>query len=175
MPTCIPTGAPTGPTTAGGIRCRNETATAPGFRKQDADYPGSPDDASRFSRRSHIVEPECRCRRAAILPVLRVHINRLDREGSGREQLLALFPLRRGLESQSPHDRIGTAVATMTADSFSEQSARAQTIRELHELIAALDRRVPQVERLGELAIARAADLLRLEALRRIEELTKLP
>jgi len=63
----------------------------------------------------------------------------------------------------------------MTADSFSEQSARAQTIRELHELIAALDRRVPHVERLGELAIARAAGLLRLEALKRIEELTKLP
>ena len=45
------------------------------------------------------------------------------------------------------------------------------TIRELRELIAALDRRVPQVERVGEVEIARAATGLRIEALRRIEEL----
>jgi len=41
----------------------------------------------------------------------------------------------------------------------------------LHELIAALDRRVPQVHRIGEVGIARAAAALRLEALRRIQEL----
>jgi hypothetical protein len=44
-------------------------------------------------------------------------------------------------------------------------------IRELRELIVALDRRVPQVERVGEVEIARAAAGLRIEALRRIEEL----
>ena len=49
---------------------------------------------------------------------------------------------------------------------------RAQVIRELIELIAALDRRVPQVERAGEIAIARTAAALRDAALKRIEELT---
>ena len=47
------------------------------------------------------------------------------------------------------------------------------TIRELRELIVALDRRVPQVERVGEVEIARAATGLRIEALRRIEELER--
>jgi hypothetical protein len=42
---------------------------------------------------------------------------------------------------------------------------------ELHELIAALDRRVPHVERVGEIAIARAAAALRDEALKRIATL----
>jgi hypothetical protein len=48
---------------------------------------------------------------------------------------------------------------------------RDRIVRELHELIAALDRRVPHVHRMGELAIARAAAALRGEALKRIEEL----
>ena len=43
--------------------------------------------------------------------------------------------------------------------------------RELHELIAALDRRVPRVERAGESAIARDAAALREKALRRLREL----
>lgn len=50
-------------------------------------------------------------------------------------------------------------------------TARARTVRELHELIAALDRRMPQVHRLGELAIAQAAAALRIEASKRLEEL----
>jgi hypothetical protein len=50
---------------------------------------------------------------------------------------------------------------------------RVTTIRELRELIVALDRRVPQVERVGELEIARAATGLRIEAVRRIEELER--
>lgn len=49
--------------------------------------------------------------------------------------------------------------------------ARLRTVRELYELIAALDRRVAQVERVGEIAIARAAAALRAEALERIHEL----
>lgn len=43
----------------------------------------------------------------------------------------------------------------------------------LRELIAALDRRVPHVERVGEIQIARDAAILRREAVRRIEELTR--
>ena len=44
--------------------------------------------------------------------------------------------------------------------------------RELEELIAALDRRVPRVERAGEAAIARDAARLRAKAVRRLAELT---
>jgi hypothetical protein len=44
----------------------------------------------------------------------------------------------------------------------------ARIVRELEELIAALDRRVPQVERVGEVAIAAAAAALRTEAVERI-------
>jgi hypothetical protein len=41
-------------------------------------------------------------------------------------------------------------------------------LRHLRELIAALDRRVPHVERAGELAIARDSAALRKKALQRI-------
>jgi hypothetical protein len=41
----------------------------------------------------------------------------------------------------------------------------------LHELIAALDRRVPHVEGTGEIAIARDAATLRTQALDRIAQL----
>ena len=50
---------------------------------------------------------------------------------------------------------------------------RPRIIRELNELVAALDRRVPQVGRVGEVEIARAAAALRSEALKRIEELER--
>ena len=48
-----------------------------------------------------------------------------------------------------------------------------QAIRDLQELIAAIDRRVPKVERSGEAAIARAATALRDEATRRIADLER--
>ena len=48
---------------------------------------------------------------------------------------------------------------------------RACKLRHLHELIAALDRRVPRVERAGEVAIARDAAALRKKALQRIAKL----
>jgi hypothetical protein len=44
-------------------------------------------------------------------------------------------------------------------------------IQILQELVAALDRRVPQVLRVGEAAIAQDAALLKARALERIEEL----
>jgi hypothetical protein len=44
--------------------------------------------------------------------------------------------------------------------------------RELEELIAALDRRVPHVERAGENEIAHDAARLRAKAVRRLKELT---
>jgi hypothetical protein len=51
------------------------------------------------------------------------------------------------------------------------QSDRPQKLRHLRELIAALDRRVPRVERIGEIAIAREGRALREKALHRIAEL----
>ena len=47
--------------------------------------------------------------------------------------------------------------------------------RELEELIAALDRRVPRVEQAGETAIARDAAALRVKAFNRLAELTTNP
>jgi hypothetical protein len=44
--------------------------------------------------------------------------------------------------------------------------------RELQELIAALDRRLPRVEQAGEAAIARDAATLRDKAVKRLAELT---
>jgi hypothetical protein len=45
--------------------------------------------------------------------------------------------------------------------------------RELEELIAALDRRVPRVEEAGELLIARDAAALRAKAVERLAELVR--
>ena len=46
-------------------------------------------------------------------------------------------------------------------------------IRDLSELISALDRRVPQAERVGEASIARAAAKLKDEAIQRIADLKR--
>ena len=46
-------------------------------------------------------------------------------------------------------------------------------IRELLELVAALDRRVPQVQRAGEAAIARDASALKARALQRVAHLER--
>jgi hypothetical protein len=54
-----------------------------------------------------------------------------------------------------------------------EDSPRAHTIRELRELVEALDRRIPQVHRVGEASIARASAALRTAAMKRIEELER--
>jgi hypothetical protein len=54
-----------------------------------------------------------------------------------------------------------------------ERAGRTRTIRELYELIAALDRRVPQVQRAGEASIAHAAAALRVQALQRIADLER--
>jgi hypothetical protein len=47
----------------------------------------------------------------------------------------------------------------------------ADLVRELQELIAALDRRLPRVEQAGEASIARDAAALREKALARLAEL----
>jgi hypothetical protein len=52
-------------------------------------------------------------------------------------------------------------------------SDREHAIAALRELIAALERRVPQVERVGELRIAHEAAGLKKDAFMRIEELLR--
>ena len=56
-----------------------------------------------------------------------------------------------------------------------EAAASSTVIRELLEVIDALDRRVPQMQRAGESAIADDAATLRAHALKRIEELERAP
>ena len=63
----------------------------------------------------------------------------------------------------------------MSSSKGGAQSDRTRKLRHLHELIAALDRRVPQVERIGEIDIAREGRTLRDKALQRIAELEASP
>ncbi len=51
------------------------------------------------------------------------------------------------------------------------EMTHADLVRELQELIAALDRRLPRVEQAGEASIARDAAALREKALARLSEL----
>jgi len=91
-----------------------------------------------------------------------VEVHRDHDESSRRKQLLALCGLRRGVERvAASHGARRLAVALTTAERR----------RELQELVAALDRRVPQIERSGEAAIARDAAALRRQAMRRLAEL----
>jgi hypothetical protein len=91
--------------------------------------------------------------------------NRHQNEGTRRRYLLALHELRRGLE------RHATPAGTTARDVLMTPTTRTQLVRQLRELIAALDRRVPHVERAGEAAIARDAALLKAKALKRIAEI----
>jgi hypothetical protein len=53
--------------------------------------------------------------------------------------------------------------------------ATPKLLRELHELIEALDRRVPQIQRAGEASIASDAAALKAKAMARIAELERPP
>ena len=68
---------------------------------------------------------------------------------------------------------ISTAGDAMVRTTQDKATRTRRTIRDLSELIAALDRRVPQVERSGEASIARAAARLKDEAIKRIAELER--
>jgi hypothetical protein len=89
------------------------------------------------------------------------------RTAARRDHVLAVWLVRRGLERVAAGDRIagGPPMAVST---------RAIT-RDLEELIAAIDRRLPQVEQAGEADIARDAAALRAKALARLAELTGTP
>ena len=59
----------------------------------------------------------------------------------------------------------------MTNTKTTTEAVRTRTLRNLRELIAALDRRVPQIEDTGGIVIARDAAALREKAMQRITEL----
>lgn len=156
--------------------CFPEDAGHSGLGPSPKHIPGGPYGASCFHPQSNGLV----CRRRAVARLLSVVClggDRVDREGPERELLLALSGLRRDLEPCPPDgSRPGTVAAMNDREPGTRaEMSRARTVRELHELIAALDRRVPQVQRVGEIAIARAAAELRAEALRRIEELEREP
>jgi hypothetical protein len=92
----------------------------------------------------------CCCRDdTRVVSVLPVVLDRDDGEEPRRRELLAVHALRGRVECGARAGGLvpGTPMAV----------ARSRVIRELLDLIAALDRRVPQVERAGEAAIARDA------------------
>jgi hypothetical protein len=80
-----------------------------------------------------------------------------------RARVLAVSRLRGNLE------RLSTAGQARRSSSMAV--SRHDLMRELDELIAALDRRVPRVEQAGETAIARDAAALRAKAVERLAEL----
>jgi hypothetical protein len=102
------------------------------------------------------------------LPVV---VHRHDRQATGRRELLAVHELRRGVERLATRERV--AVAKLSAGRISMAVTRTVVVRELFELIEALERRVPQVQRAGEASIARDAMALKARALKRIEELER--
>ncbi len=118
----------------------------------------------RFRQRPDPTAGETRRRRSDSVPGLPLEVDQHDLEEPRREQLLALRDLRRGLERVSPRRR-GHGGQQVAVD-------REALVRELDELIAALDRRVPRVERAGEASIARDAAALREKAIRRLAELS---
>ena len=61
----------------------------------------------------------------------------------------------------------------MTEVQSTTEIGRDRLIEQLRELVAALDRRVPRLEREGEIRIADEAAALRQKALDRIEQLQK--
>jgi hypothetical protein len=96
---------------------------------------------------------------------LPVFVGRHDGEEPGCRELLALLQLRGSLERlAAPEPPYWSEVVDISDP---------ELVQELRELIAALDRRVPRVERAGESAIARDAAVLRATAVSRLHELTK--
>jgi len=76
--------------------------------------------------------------------------------------------------SRSAEDSVSAAVVAMTTPPLvRSEAARASEARKLRELIIALDRRAPPVQRAGEVAMARKGEELRDAALRRLDEVER--
>jgi hypothetical protein len=101
------------------------------------------------------------------MPGMSVAVDQHDGAQTRSDQLLAVRRLWRGLERRET--RGVAARRTRMAVSVYDLT------RELEELVAALDRRLPHVQRAGETSIARDAAALRAKAVRRLAELTGTP
>ena len=99
---------------------------------------------------------------------MRLEGHELSREAANGQQLLALPALRRRVEPVSARRRRITPAGAMRSPQALEQ-----TVTDLSELIDAIDRRLPQVERSGEAEIARSAARLRDQAMRRLDALRR--
>jgi hypothetical protein len=97
------------------------------------------------------------------VPLVPVLGNCDHREAARCKQLLEVRRLRRSVE-RGPQARAAGTTAIM-------EMSRLDLVRELEELIIALDRRVARVEQAGEAAIARDAAALRAKAVARLHQL----
>jgi hypothetical protein len=103
------------------------------------------------------------------VPVLRVQPRGHDEQDAVELDLLALRGVRRDLESGASQRRGDGPHPPMVASA----PAIPELIDDLRDLVAALDRRVPRLERAGEAEITRDAAFLRAAALTRIAELQR--
>jgi hypothetical protein len=103
------------------------------------------------------------------LPEVPIDGDQFGGEAADGQQLLAMLEMRRRLES-GPAVGAQALVAAMTARTHT-LAGLADTVCQLNELITAIDRRLPQVQRAGESVIANAAVRLRIEAEKRIAEI----
>lgn len=120
--------------------------------------------------RSHACQFGHETRRAAGVSEVPIDGDQFGRETADVSELLALPGLRRGLEPQPAFKLDAALVAEVTPAGVTEIKS---TLHQLVELIEAIDRRLPQVERAGETTIANAAMRLRIEAQKRIDELER--
>ena len=90
-----------------------------------------------------------------------MHDERAVPRASGTDHACLLGPRARNLVRRTTEQTLATG----------KQMDRTRTIRELQDLIVALDRRIPRVDRGREISIAYAAAELKREAVQRIEEL----
>jgi hypothetical protein len=107
---------------------------------------------------------------AAGLPEMPIVRHQFRGEAADAEQLLAVLEVWRRVQPGAAVGRVATRVAAVN-DPSTPIDALTQTVLQLTDLITALDRRLPQVQRSGEAAIANAAVRLRTEAQKRITEL----
>ena len=124
-----------------------------------------------FSRPVAAKRIDPRAQFAAVVSEVRLEGYVVRRQAANRAELLALPGMRRGLESEPARGAAARLVAAMM--SMPPVSARdlRTTLVQLVELIAAIDKRLPQVQRTGESVIANAAMRLRIEASKRISEI----
>lgn len=97
------------------------------------------------------------------MPGLWLTVDRDVIEAPGKRQLLAMLGLWRYLECR--------AVVESDPGRLAMALTNRELVRELEELITALDRRVPRVEQAGEASIAHDAAALRAKAVARLQEL----